>query len=202
MPDKKPTKGEATRDAVENAAIDLFLEQGYHATTMRQIAERTGLALGGIYNHFAGKEEIFVGIIVDQHPYKKILPAVVAAQGDTAEEFFKSAFHIIISEMGDRPEFVNLMLIELVEFKGRHGATMIREIAPKILPLFEKLIRTRKSLRVTNPAVMMRSFMGLIVSYLVTEMVISKSVVSKLMPNNIPDIYVDNFLHGVLKPTA
>ena len=202
MPDKKPTKGEATRDAVENAAIDLFLEQGYHATTMRQIAERTGLALGGIYNHFAGKEEIFVGIIVDQHPYKKILPAVVAAQGDTTEEFFKSAFHIIISEMGDRPEFVNLMLIELVEFKGRHGATMIREIAPKILPLFDKLIRTRKSLRVTNPAVMMRSFMGLIVSYLVTEMVISKSVVSKLMPNNIADIYVDNFLHGVLKPTA
>jgi len=119
-------------------------------------------------------------------------------QGETAEEFLKSAFHIIIVEMGGRPEFVNLMLIELVEFKGKHGPAMIKEIAPKLLPLFERLIKSRKSLRVTNPAVLMRQFMGLIVSYLVTEMVISKSVVSKLMPKNITDIYVDNFLHGVI----
>ncbi len=199
MTTEKPTKGETTRNAIENAAIGLFLEQGYHATSMRQIAEGAGLALGGIYNHFASKEEIFEGIIIDQHPYRKILPAVIAAQGETAEDFLKSAFHIIVTEMGGRPEFVNLMLIELVEFKGRHGAIMLREIAPKILPLFETLIKSRKTLRVTNPAVLMRSFMGLVLSYLITEMVISKSVVSKLMPKNMADIYVDNFLHGVIK---
>ena len=44
----KQTKGEVTRLAVEDAAMGLFLEQGYHATSMRQIAERAGLALGGI----------------------------------------------------------------------------------------------------------------------------------------------------------
>ena len=202
MPNEKPTKGETTRLAIENAAINLFLEQGYHATSMRQIAEATGLALGGIYNHFASKEEIFEGIIIDQHPYRKILPAVIAAQGETAEDFLKSAFHIIVTEMGDRPEFVNLMLIELVEFKGKHGALMIKEIAPKLLPVFERLIKSRKTLRVTNPAVLMRSFMGLIVSYFVTEMVISKSVIQKLMPKNITDVYVDNFLHGVIKSEA
>jgi len=199
MKNDKPKKGETTRLTIEDAALSLFMEQGYHATSMRQIAERAELALGGIYNHFASKDEIFQGIIVDKHPYKQILPAILAAQGETVEEFFKNAFHIVISEMDKRPEFVNLMFIELVEFKGKHGAVMLKEIAPKMLPVFEKVIKSRKSLRVTNPAVLMRSFMGLIFSYYVTGMIISNSVISKLMPKNAEEAYVDIFLHGVLK---
>lgn len=94
------------------------------------------------------------------------------------------------------------MFIELVEFKGKHGAVMLREIAPRILPIFEKVIKARKDLRVTNPAVLMRSFFGSVISYFITEMVISNSVISKLMPKNSSDIYVDLFLHGILKEPA
>ena len=196
---KKETKGERTRLAIEDAALELFMEQGYHATSMRQIAERAELALGGIYNHFSSKDEIFEGIIIDKHPYKQILPAILAAQGETVEEFFKSAFQIVISELDKRPEFVNLLFIELVEFKGKHGALLLKEVAPKILPVFEKLIKSRKSLRVTNPAILMRSFMGLIFSYYTTGMIISNSILSKLMPKNAADVYVDIYLHGILK---
>jgi AcrR family transcriptional regulator len=202
MTNPKVKKGEVTRLAIEEAAISLFLEQGYHATSMRQIAERAELALGGIYNHFSSKEEIFQGIIIDKHPYKRILPAILAAQGETVEEFFKNAFHIVIAEMGERPEFVNLMLIELVEFKGKHGSLLLREMAPKILPVFERVIKSRKNLRVTNPAFLMRTFVGLVISYLMTEMVISNSMISKLMPKNIEEAYVDIYLHGILKEPA
>jgi AcrR family transcriptional regulator len=199
MTKEKLKKGELTRLAIEDAALELFLEQGYHATSMRQIAEKTDIALGGIYNHFTNKEEIFEAIIIDKHPYKRILPAILAAEGETIEEFFKNAFHIVTSELAQRPEFVNLMFIELVEFKGKHGALLLKEIAPKILPVFEKVIKSRKSLRVTNPALLMRSFIGMEISYLITEMVISNSVMSKLMPKNIEDAYVDIYLHGILK---
>ncbi|HJS19647.1 MAG TPA: TetR/AcrR family transcriptional regulator [Anaerolineales bacterium] len=196
------TKGEATRFAIEHAAISLFLEQGYHATSMRQIADRAQLALGGIYNHFSSKEEIFKAIIVDQHPYKKILPLILAAEGETAEEFFGNAFRIVIDELGRQPEFINLMFIELVEFKGKHGAVLLREIGPKVLPVFEKVIKSRQDLRVKNPAVLMRSFFGMVISYFITEMIISNSVVQKLMPKNAAEAYVDIFLHGILKEPA
>src|SRR5215216_6948755 len=196
------TKGEVTRLAIEEVAIKLFLEQGYHATSMRQIAERANLALGGIYNHFSSKDEIFEAIIIDQHPYKRILPLILEAEGDTAEEFFGNAFRIVIDELGKQPEFINFMFIELVEFKGKHGAVMLREISPKVLPVFEKVIKARKDLRVTNPAVLMRSFFGTMISYFITDMIISNSVVSKLMPKNSTDVYVDLFLHGILKEPA
>lgn len=199
---EKTKKGEVTRLAIEDAAISLFLEQGYHATSMRQIADRTGLALGGIYNHFTSKDEIFQGIIVDKHPYKQILPAILAAEGETVDEFFKNAATIVITELSKQPEFINLMFIELVEFKGKHGSLMLREIAPKVLPVFEKIVKSRKNLRVTNPAVLMRSFFGMIISYFVTEMIISDSVISKLMPKNTADLYTDIFLHGILKEPA
>jgi AcrR family transcriptional regulator len=199
---EKTKKGEVTRLAIEDAAISLFLEHGYHATSMRQIADKAGVALGGIYNHFASKDEIFQGIIIDKHPYKKILPALLAAEGETVEEFFQNASQIVIAEMGAQPEFISLMFVELVEFKGKHGAIMLREIAPKILPVFEKIVKSRKSLRVTNPAVLMRSFFGMIISYFITEMIISDSVISKLMPKNSADLYTDLFLHGILKEPA
>ena len=202
MNKEKTTKGEVTRLAIEDAAMELFLEQGYAATSMRQIADKAEVALGGIYNHFASKDEIFEGIIIDKHPYKKILPAILAAQGETLDEFFRNAFHIIITEMGERPEFVNLMLIELVEFRGKHGSVMLREIFPKLLPVFEKVIKSKKNLRVTNPALLMRSFIGMVISYLMTQMIISNSAMSKLMPKNTEEAYVDIYLHGILKESA
>ncbi len=201
MPKDKLKKGETTRLAIEEAAMELFLEQGYAATSMRQIADKVGLALGGIYNHFSSKDEIFEAIIIDQHPYRQILPAILAAEGETLEEFFRNAFHIIVSEFGQRPEYMNLMFIELVEFKGRHGSLLLREIAPKVLPVFERIVKGRKGLRVTNPALLMRAFIGAILSYLITGIVISNSAISKLMPHDVSDQYVDIFLHGILKPS-
>jgi AcrR family transcriptional regulator len=202
MTEETQTKGDRTRIQIEDAAIELFMEQGYHATSMRQIAERAELALGGIYNHFAGKEEIFEAIIVDKHPYRKILPLIQSAEGETVEEFLNNAAHVVIKELQSQPYFIKLMLIEIVEFNGKHGTSLIREIAPKVLPVFEKLVKSRKNLRITHPAVLMRSFIGMILSFLLTDMIVSNTILSKLMPKNIMDSYVDVYLHGILKPEA
>ncbi len=194
-----PTKGEMTRLAIEDAAVVLFIEHGYHATSMRQIAEQAGLALGGIYNHFTSKEEIFEAIVLDKHPYKKILPLVLEAQGEDIETFLQNAVKITLKELGSEPMYMKLMFIEFVEFNGKHGATMLSEIAPKVLPVFERMVKGRKDLRVANPALLMRSFFGLVISYLITEMLVSRSVVGKLMPKDAAAAYTDIFLHGVLK---
>jgi len=200
MPVAKLKKGEATRVAIEDAAISLFMEQGYHATSMRQIAERAELALGGIYNHFKSKDELFEAIIVDKHPYKKVLPLILAAEGETMDEFLGNAARVIIRELTSQPYYVRLMLIEIAEFNGAHGASLIKELAPKVLPVFEKLVKTRKGLRVTHPVILMRSFIGMVLSYMLTDIVISNSILNKLMPKNSLDAFVDIYMHGILKP--
>jgi AcrR family transcriptional regulator len=196
------TKGEMTRLAIEDAAVELFIEQGYHATSMRQIAERAGLALGGIYNHFPSKEEIFEAIVLDKHPYRKILPLVLEAQGEDVETFLQNAVKVTLKELGSEPIYMKLMFIEIVEFNGRHGVSILSEIAPKVLPAFERIIKGRKNLRVTNPALLMRSFFGMIISYFITEMLVSKSAIGKLMPKDAAGAYTDLFLYGILKESV
>jgi len=92
------------------------------------------------------------------------------------------------------------MLIEIVEFNGKHGSMLIKEIAPKALPIFEKIVKSRKNLRVTNPALLLRSFIGMLLSFMITDIIISNSILQKLMPKNVMDNYVDIYLHGILKP--
>jgi len=199
MQKEKMKKGDVTRLTIEDAAIELFMEQGYHATSMRQIAKHAHLALGGIYNHFKSKDEIFEAIIVEKHPYKKVLPLILAAEGETIEEFLDNAARVVINELTSQQYYVKLMLIEIAEFNGVHGALLIKEIAPKILPVFEKLVKSRKELRITHPAILMRSFIGLVLSYMLTDIVISQSILKSLMPKNTLDTYVDIYMHGILK---
>ena len=202
MTKEKQTKGEVTRLAIEDAAFELFMEQGYHATSMRQIADHAKLALGGIYNHFSNKEEIFAAILLDKHPYKQILPLMLAAEGDTAEEFIRSAAKTLVTELGSRPELIKLIFIELVEFNGKHVGSLLSEIVPKVLPMFEKMIRVRKNLRKIPPPVLVRSFLGMFFSFYITELLIKDSLLAKLMPKNSFDLFVDIYLHGVIREAA
>ena len=51
-------RGETSRAAIFGAALELFGERGYEATTMRAIAERAGVSLGSSYHYFASKEHL------------------------------------------------------------------------------------------------------------------------------------------------
>ncbi|MBI3361027.1 MAG: helix-turn-helix transcriptional regulator, partial [Chloroflexi bacterium] len=56
-------KGDRTRAAIIEAANRIFLSKGYHAASMRQITKEVHLALGGIYNYFDSKEDIFIAVL-------------------------------------------------------------------------------------------------------------------------------------------
>src|SRR5260370_40437117 len=51
-------RGETSRAAIFGAALDLFQERGYEATTMRAIADRAGVSLGSSYHYFPSKEHL------------------------------------------------------------------------------------------------------------------------------------------------
>jgi AcrR family transcriptional regulator len=48
----------AKLDALLDAALDLFCDVGYAATPVPKIAERAGIAVGSVYRHFTGKEQL------------------------------------------------------------------------------------------------------------------------------------------------
>lgn len=56
--------GEKTYHAIARAAISLFAERGYAAVSMRAIAERVGIQVGALYNHFKTKQDVLATVMV------------------------------------------------------------------------------------------------------------------------------------------
>ena len=56
-PHPMPTR-KTDSDAVIDAALTLFRTQGYHHTTVADIAAACGLLKGSVYHYFAGKKEV------------------------------------------------------------------------------------------------------------------------------------------------
>ena len=56
---RRAVKRQNTRDAILDAARDVFAEIGYGGTTVRDIIRRTNLASGTFYNYFNSKEAVF-----------------------------------------------------------------------------------------------------------------------------------------------
>src|SRR4029079_7220482 len=54
---------DARRTQILDAATNVFAEKGFHDATIRQVAQRAGIADGTIYLYFANKTELLLGIL-------------------------------------------------------------------------------------------------------------------------------------------
>ncbi|RED48152.1 TetR/AcrR family transcriptional regulator [Aestuariispira insulae] len=59
----KLTRSEAKRQAIVDAARDIFIEKGYGESSMDDIANRANVSKRTVYNHFPGKDALFGSII-------------------------------------------------------------------------------------------------------------------------------------------
>src|SRR5262247_2597927 len=55
-----------TRGRIQHVALELFTEQGYEATSLREIAERLGVTKAALYYHFKTKEDIVGSLVQDR----------------------------------------------------------------------------------------------------------------------------------------
>jgi AcrR family transcriptional regulator len=192
------TKGERTRAALIEASYHLFLSRGYHGTSMRDIARAAGLALGGIYNHFDTKEDIFLATLAERHPFTKIVPALQSANGETVEDLLSDAAARMIEALGQSQDMIGLILIEQVEFNGKHIAQLIKQYYPGLREFVERLNQVRGPLRPLPKPVLLRAFIGLFISYYMTERLIVEQHPPKHPHHNDFAYFVEIFLHGAL----
>lgn len=57
---------ENRRETIVNAAIGCFIDKGFHATSMRDIALAASVSLGNLYNYFPGKESLIAEVAIQE----------------------------------------------------------------------------------------------------------------------------------------
>ena len=74
-----------TRERIQSVALELFAEQGYEKTSLREIAERLDVTKAALYYHFKSKEDIVRSFTEDYVTDLDALIAWGAAQPPTEE---------------------------------------------------------------------------------------------------------------------
>ncbi|MGS2613571.1 TetR/AcrR family transcriptional regulator [Micromonospora sp. LZ34] len=74
-----------TRERIKAVALELFTEQGYEKTSLREIAERLNVTKAALYYHFKSKDEIVTSFVEDRLEQIDALISWAEAQPATVE---------------------------------------------------------------------------------------------------------------------
>lgn len=111
-----PHKTAQTRQAVAQAALQLFLERGYRETRISDVATRAGVAKGTVYLHFADKQALFAGVISDVLDQRvEVLTASQPAPDEPIRDFLSRSITPLLTTIENSPW---LRLLRLVMTEG------------------------------------------------------------------------------------
>lgn len=139
-------KTDASTRKVLKAALSLFSRQGYRATSMRQIARRSGLSVGNLYHHFGNKETIFQRLI-DQY-WEVLLDPELPLNRIFAERRFPddleemaAAIEQVVTENSSH---ILLIYIDVIEFKGKHIRAFYQRMADRFAATYTESFEERR----------------------------------------------------------
>lgn len=186
-----------SRQQIISASHRLFLEQGFHGTTMRQIAKESTMALGTLYNHFVDKDDLFRAVFEAYNPYPLLLLALENSQGSNAEELARTAARRLVTQLNTRPDLIKLVFIDVVEFQGKHLRLAWPQVAPGMEKFALKLKRDPSALRPISNDGLLRAFFGLFYTFHMTEMLLGKPPDPDSQTAALQEL-TEVYLHGIM----
>ncbi|MFK7984830.1 MAG: TetR/AcrR family transcriptional regulator [Sandaracinaceae bacterium] len=203
MPRLSPATQSRIRDGIESAAADLFVAQGYAATSTRQIADAIGITAGALYNHYPSKAELFAAVV---RSYQTRL--AVAPDNPLPELLRHSTFPFDIPELAAgikqlvhrHRAYWLLWYIDVLEFGGEHfqGQLTPEAMIPRgTLEARFDTLRAEGTLRVEPELAFIMTYMQLFNYYLVETVFGARNhygVPERRAVEGIADV----LLHGVL----
>lgn len=164
-------RAEARPDEVLDAALALFIEKGFAATRVEDIAVRAGLSKGAVYLYFPSKEAILEGLVK-----RAILPIANNALG-LLENYagdprlvISTALKMVAGRLSD-PKLVaipRLLVREMIHFP-EFAQMYRREVLDRVIPAVQRLVQNgieEGYFRQVDPELTLRSIIGPIALHL------------------------------------
>ncbi len=160
-----------TRERIQSIALELFAEQGYEKTSLREIAERLDVTKAALYYHFRSKEDIVRSFVEDYRAELEQVIAWGASQPRTPEsraeilaryasivseqlavirfmEQNQAAMHTLMSDSGARKKMFRDQFMSLCDLLAPPGAALadrVRAVAAVITIGMSPMILQREA---------------------------------------------------------
>jgi AcrR family transcriptional regulator len=100
-------------EEIYEAALRLFREKGYHATSMRDIGQAVGMLKGSLYTYIRSKQDLLVPIFERSTvPLLRELERIVATPGLSAPEQLRLAIHAHVATVCERLDVLTVFVSE------------------------------------------------------------------------------------------
>lgn len=110
MAGKRERNKQANRDAILEAARQVFLDRGFDAVTIRDVIRKTDLAAGTFYNYFRTKEALFRALVEERVQDLTAQLKRVRGQARSLDEFVHGAYLAGFTAVAGDPVLYSLML--------------------------------------------------------------------------------------------
>ena len=116
---------------IGRAARQLFTRQGFHGTTVRQIARKAGVSMGKLYLYYPTKEEMFIDLVhqmdkkMEALRQKELIPLMQSPDPESLRKLGMAVGKIVSENL----DYWRLMYVDMVEFRHKHFIHSYREIA-------------------------------------------------------------------------
>jgi AcrR family transcriptional regulator len=101
---------ERTRGELVAAALAVFLEHGFHGSSLDEIADRAGYSRGAVYSNFAGKDELFLAVLDAQFEQRARVLADVLLDERRLEESYRAVARSMVAADEGEPRWTPLLL--------------------------------------------------------------------------------------------
>jgi AcrR family transcriptional regulator len=108
-PGKREQTKAANRQAILDAALEVFGDLGYGAATVRDIVRRTDLATGTFYNYFPDKESVLRALMEDVATEARVLVRAARRSSADLESFVESGFRAYFDHLASDPRMFELL---------------------------------------------------------------------------------------------
>jgi len=124
------------RRQIVDAAVKLFIERGYHKTTTRELAKKTGMSIGSLYEYISTKDDILylVAIAIHAEVEKGVADALArptSQNQDALNEVIREYF-LVCDRMSDHV----LLMYQVTHFLPEKWGKKVLEAELRITHLF------------------------------------------------------------------
>lgn len=177
------------KKAIQRAALELFLQQGFSKTSMEMIKDRAGVAKQTLYNYYPSKEQLFIDMIrlqVDKvvgQIWEIKLDQLHFSEFSQVEQFFRKFATAMIQVLA-KPSYLNLLLVLFSEIKyfpelgGMFAEAVPYHNMKKLVEVLEKTNREGLT-NVERPEVAIRMFIGGLLTYALLNGVLDNQEVNE-----------------------
>lgn len=188
----------ARKNQILDAAAVTFAEKGFHQTTIRDIARQAGIADGTIYNYFANKSELLLGI------FERMKGSVMQDNPPPGPEemdfptFVRSAlYHPLMAIKGDNFALFRIILSEMMVNEELRGL-YYRQIQEPMLATAEAYFHQQAVERGMDPvqaSLTVRAISGMMLG-LILEYILGDTLLAEHW-EQLPDVLGDLILKGL-----